>query len=489
VSVPIQHYLNFGTAEDWPFYNPNRVLLFSGGLDSLAGAVDTINKGEKCVLVSHRSVSSLDRRQQELYARLVDMFPAADILRIPVWINKTGGNRSREYTQRTRSFLFWALAIAVGVSVNAGGVNFFENGVVSLNLPIADQVLRARASRTTHPEALRMLEELAALVIGQPFAVDNPFAFLTKAEVVQKLIACDAGDLIRSSCSCSRTRMQRGVGWHCGCCSQCIDRRLAMIASGHAGLDPEVDYHTPVLTGARPEADRIMAFSYVRHATELARMSDEEISERFNAEISRAVRPYSNPTQAAQDFIDMHVRHGRAVREAITISVAAHAADIVDGKVPSTSMLGLIFRGEHLQTSWVQLATRISEILSHGIPSACQSRKPDNEVHLQEICDGLLRAADENLRREYPYLRWASRMTKPDWSDEGALLWIELKYIRKRYDVRRATEEIAADITKYRDSGRWVLFVIYDPDSLIIEQDEFISDIQRHQGVLAHVVK
>jgi hypothetical protein len=67
-----------------------------------------------------------------------------------VWVHKVCKS-AREYTQRTRSFLFWALALAVGKSVNSNGMTFFENGVVSLNLPIADQVLRARASRTTHP--------------------------------------------------------------------------------------------------------------------------------------------------------------------------------------------------------------------------------------------------------------------------------------------------------------------------------------------------
>jgi hypothetical protein len=54
-------------------------------------------------------------------------------------------------------------------------------------------------------------------------------------------------------------------------------------------------------------------------------------------------------------------------------------------------------------------------------------------------------------------------MTKPDWSDESAAVWIELKYIRRSSDVRKATEEIAADITKYGDNERRTLFAIYDP--------------------------
>jgi len=80
-------------------------------------------------------------------------------------------------------------------------------------------------------------------------------------------------------------------------------------------------------------------------------------------------------------------------------------------------------------------------------------------------------------------------MTKPDWSDENAAVWVELKYIRTSSDVRKATEEIAADITKYGDNGRRTLFAIYDPDRRIAEDAAFVSDIQRHDGTLARIIR
>src|SRR4051812_3419748 len=188
-------------------------MLFSGGLDSLGGAVEGAARGENIVLVSHRAISVIDSRQQELYERLKDRFSDVSILRVPVWIHKIN-TEAREFTQRTRSFLFWSLALVVGQSVNAEGMSFFENGVVRLNLPIADQVLRARASRTTHPLTLRMLQELAALVLNRPLVIENPYIYLTKTDVVNRIIAAGASDLIRSSCSCSRTRNQKSIGWH-----------------------------------------------------------------------------------------------------------------------------------------------------------------------------------------------------------------------------------------------------------------------------------
>src|SRR5688572_13816300 len=96
-----------------------------------------------------------------------------------------------------------------------------------------------------------MLEQLSRLVLERDFVVENPYIGLTKTEVFQRIASNGGGDLIRSSRSCTRTRSHKGVGWHCGCWSQCIDRRMAAIASGQPDLDPETDYATPVLTGRR----------------------------------------------------------------------------------------------------------------------------------------------------------------------------------------------------------------------------------------------
>jgi hypothetical protein len=484
-----QQYLNLVPASprEWPFQDPRRVLLFSGGLDSLAGAAEAAARGDKLVLVSHRAISLLDNRQQELYQRLRHQFPNAQMLRVPIWINKIGSD-AREYTQRTRSFLFWALALAVGHSVNAEGMTFFENGIVSLNLPIADQVLRARASRTTHPITLEMLGRLSALVLERPFAVDNPYIYLTKKEVIDKIISAGAGDLIRSSRSCSRTRGGKAIGWHCGCCSQCIDRRIAAIASGRPELDPESDYATPVLTGARKdEIDRAIAVNYVRHAMELARSAPEDVAETFNAEISRAARPFDNPTEAGRQLIEMHLRHGADVRNVVAKGVATHTMELVEGTIEPTSLLGLVIERHHLTASWKRFADRITDILRKGVPAACASQLPAKEVRLQEICDGLLRGAGEKLNREFPYLRWASRMAKPDWS--APLLLVELKYIRTSTDIRRITEEIAADITIYGDDGRRTLFVVYDPHHHLIDEDNFVGSVERHAGSIARIIR
>lgn len=95
---PVQEYLNFGKESEWPFYGVPRVLLFSGGLDSLAGAVETASNSENLVLVSHRSVSWVDSRQRKLFQELRKTFNV-NMIHIPVWINKVK-NFWREHTLR-----------------------------------------------------------------------------------------------------------------------------------------------------------------------------------------------------------------------------------------------------------------------------------------------------------------------------------------------------------------------------------------------------
>src|SRR5690606_28581964 len=122
---------DFSGDESWAFYEPERVLMFSGGLDSVAGAAEMAVAGHNLVLVSHRSHAVLSKRQRDLFQELNRRYDV-QMLHVPVWINKKKG-LDREDTQRTRSFLFTALGTLVGQSLGAKGVRLFENGVVSLN--------------------------------------------------------------------------------------------------------------------------------------------------------------------------------------------------------------------------------------------------------------------------------------------------------------------------------------------------------------------
>lgn len=343
-----QSYFEFGDLQNWSFHGPDRVLMFSGGLDSLAGAVETAAGGGRLVLVSHRSVSTIDARQRTLFDELGKMF-ANRLIRVPVWINKRE-TLGREPTQRTRSFLFAALGTLVAHSLEAQGVRFYENGVVSVNLPLAQEVLRARASRTTHPIALHLLSELCAAVVERDFVVDNPYLFKTKTEVVKEIAMHGSAALIPLTCSCSHSMFQTATQRHCGRCSQCIDRKFATTAAGLQEYDADKDYVLDVFTGPRKEPlDRAIAIDYARHGIELSRWSESDVAGAFNAELTRAVRYYPKRSEAARQLISTHRRHGSTVSEVLEQKLKDNASSFLKGEIDSTSLLAMAFARTHLQ--------------------------------------------------------------------------------------------------------------------------------------------
>ncbi|MCI0728224.1 MAG: 7-cyano-7-deazaguanine synthase [Chloroflexi bacterium] len=411
------------------------------------------------------------------------------MVHIPVWINKEK-NFGREHTQRTRSFLYSALGTVVAHSIRAKGVRFFENGIVSLNLPVADEVLRARASRTTHPQALALFSRLYSLVLERSLEVDNPFLYKTKTEVVSLIAENDAAPLISLTCSCAHAFFKSKTQWHCGTCSQCIDRRIAVVAACQTQHDPETDYASDVFIGPRRKGqEQNMAVDYVRHALELDRMSETEIAERFGLEIPRAIRYEQNRTEAAEKLITMHKRHGEAVQKVLNRQLQEYIDQLLTGELENTSLLAMIAGRNHVISSWKRFADRILELLVRGVPIACQSVKPRNEPHLQEICDGILQAQENDLIREFPFMRWSASATKPDWSVEELLLWVEMKYVREKKDIRTITEDIAADITKYGDNRRRMLYVIYDPEHLVTDESRFATPIEERSNMLVGFIR
>jgi len=85
-------------------------------------------------------------------------------------------------------------------------------------------------------------------------------------------------------------------------------------------------------------------------------------------------------------------------------------------------------------------------------------------------------------------MKWAWGTTKPDWSSEPHQHWVELKYVRETATAAAIGEAIAADITRYRDNGQRLLFVVYDPSHLIPSDSEFTAKIRR-PSVLITIIR
>jgi hypothetical protein len=382
-----QEYFEFGDPKDWPFHEPDRVVMFSGGLDSLAGAVETARGGGKLILVSHRPVTTLGSRQKKLFRELKKKFPN-QLIHVPVWINKVDG-LGREPTQRTRSFLYAALGTVVAEPVQAGGVRFFENGIVSLNLPVADEAIRARASRTTHPLALYMLQSLCCAVTERDFVVDNPYLFKTKTDVAMTLKDNLAAQLVPYTCSCAHLMFKSKAQLHCGRCSQCIDRRFAITAAGLLAHDSNADYETDVFMGPRKEGpEKSMAVDFVRHGIELSRLSESELAARFSAELSRAVRYEPKRSQSAEQLISMHKRHGEIVNRVLREKIAEQAEKLVIGDMDASSLLALVLGGKHLE--YQRRAIEATEQEQFGTAKSQDGTAADLQVRLGDAVSAIM---------------------------------------------------------------------------------------------------
>lgn len=342
--VPLQYYLAVRD-DQIDAAGGTSIVLFSGGLDSLAGAVKELTTSNRqVVLVSHRNTPAIGAIQKALAARLTAAYPR----RVThVWVDNslTGKLEDREETQRTRSFFFFAMAAVAAHIEKADRIRFFENGIMSVNLPIATQVVGARASRSTHPRTLKLLQDVADLVSEHGIGVDNPFIWDTKAEVVRGLASTQFAQLITISYSCTRSRKGAAAfERHCGTCVQCIQRRISTLGGGAAEFDEAESYSVDLFTGEREKTeDRVMAFGSVELALDCAAISDRQFMGRFALEVSQVLQAY---LPAERDAIALRLillfrRHGETVRS-ITIDAVRTAADkIVDKTVNPGSLLAL----------------------------------------------------------------------------------------------------------------------------------------------------
>lgn len=131
----------------------------------------------------------------------------------------------------------------------------------------------------------------------------------------------------------------------------------------------------------------------------------------------------------------------------------------------------------------------LMQMLRDGLPVAYKTKRPATEPLLQELCDAIFVSNGERMKREFPFMRWSSVLTKPDWSVEALELVVELKYIRKRSDIRPISEAIAADVTKYGDSGKRMLFAVYDPTHLIVDEEEFASEVRHRPNAMLEMIR
>ena len=343
---PFQQYLQFDDTQQ-VYGKPEQVVMFSGGLDSLAGAIDeVVNQKRRVLLVTHKSTSKLNKRHRTLEQMLAEKAGDNVPHRISVRVHKAK-ELNHEYTQRSRSFLYVSIGATIARMLNLKSVRFYENGVISLNLPVCAQVVGGRATRTTHPRVMKGFQDLLSLVAGEPFAVENLYIWKTKADVVKVITDAGCHDLIKHSMTCTHTWEMTNQHTHCGGCSQCIDRRFAVLAAKADQHDPAEHYKFDVFTQSRDaqdqkkNVDKIMAAAYLERANQVKGLTDVAQFVTSYPDVGRVFKylNYDKAGQAAQRVFDLYKRHANEVMGALDDLLSRYSKEIRERTLPGDCLL------------------------------------------------------------------------------------------------------------------------------------------------------
>ena len=354
---PQQQYLIFDN-KMCARYKPERIMLFSGGLDSLGGAVESLlGDGVSTVLVRHNSSSKHKERYDHIENELKRRSGDRSILF--TFKARKDGKLSKEYTQRTRSILYFAFAAVIANLLGIDEVRFYENGPVSLNLPMNPQVVGGKATRTTHPQTLFFFQKLFSLISEKPdFKVINPFIDKTKSEIIKLIIGYNCGDLIKDSMSCAHSWQQSKIMKHCGVCSQCIDRRVAIIAAGAEHLDNEKDYVTDFFTESVDShsgefddyfdaPNKNLLASYFLRGKQIRKLDCDQFQIKFPEINSALLYMGKDPLNAAQDIFLLYRRLADDIQAVVQYAQAPKYLEKlsdIDNPLPDDCLLRLLTR-------------------------------------------------------------------------------------------------------------------------------------------------
>lgn len=249
------------------------ISLFSGGLDSLIGAIDLLEGNSTPLLISHFGEGATSDAQSKLFTKLKSQYNRSSFDRLRVGMVFENGlidGVSSENSTRGRSFLFFALGVFAGTGLGRQfELRVPENGLIALNVPLDPLRLGSNSTRTTHPYYIARWNDLLE-ALGINGRVINPYWNKTKGEMAsnclnQTLLKAATADSL--SCSSPTKGRFRGHGIeHCGYCLPCLIRRAAINAAWGNAADnttyTEHDLHAHALDTLESTGKQVRSFQY-----------------------------------------------------------------------------------------------------------------------------------------------------------------------------------------------------------------------------------
>lgn len=209
--------------------NIEHICLFSGGLDSLSGAINLIHDSNNILLISHTDGHAANYPQQNnLIDRIKDEYKSKNIKHSYLKVEAD----TFEDSTRGRSILFHGLAIFHAMNLGINKIIAPENGVISINIPLNPSRSCSNSTKTMHPYFIKNLQD-ALYKLNVFVEIENPSLFQTKGEMLvqnqnQNLIRQLANKTISCSHATLRMNWTRKDKNNCGYCIPCSIRRAAI---------------------------------------------------------------------------------------------------------------------------------------------------------------------------------------------------------------------------------------------------------------------
>jgi hypothetical protein len=200
-----------------------------------------------------------------------------------------------EASQRSRGLLFLAMGATAASQLHLPTFSVYETGVGCINLPTSAAQVGAQGTRAMHPRTLALFNQLVGTVLERPVRAVAPFFLHTKGELC-RLAGSALADLARVSMSCDEGEGHKPDAMlHCGLCTSCLFRRIALRAGG---LIPDTTAYRDVVT-RRHGVYEIAAFE--NHAARLraCRTFDDLMDLDPDARFARALPLSDSPANDA----------------------------------------------------------------------------------------------------------------------------------------------------------------------------------------------
>jgi 7-cyano-7-deazaguanine synthase in queuosine biosynthesis len=241
------------------------VALFSGGLDSFAGAAINLaqNPQESFVFVSATTHNRQISQQRKQIKRLGIRNRNGEIIHYTVnfgikWqeIEKT----IQEKTQRTRGFLYMTLGAVAAINAGSNNLEIYENGIGAINLPYDGSQISAMNSRSVNPITLMEMEQLIRKITDADFTIENKYLFFTKSEMCVEAAVHEHREGVVETFSCDGFPVHETGKSQCGVCTSCLLRRLSMETANIGEFDPGEQYGIDLTSSiVFPSFDRLRA--------------------------------------------------------------------------------------------------------------------------------------------------------------------------------------------------------------------------------------